>query len=413
MRALSPRLFGLACLGLAIGLIIPRAVERQASAVVSSFGWGVLVWSAAQWIPARVLRRKRRKGRLTVGNLNRQAWSTWETLEREVDRRGSQKQLELTMPTVDVQSHKDDIVEHLERTYGNDWRRRPLLLRGLWTKEELSDPNRRLSLDGLLREPMTIPYFTDATRPSALTPDAAAPISSIVANISQHGMPHKIGSQLLIQSYPELIREVAPADIVTALFGAYFDAAALLGSGPFRIFPSLTTVPLFVAWKRRTKTNEDKPTASSACDSSRSSQREEICIARNGKVQSDPYTALHCEPIGNVAVQLSGRKRWTLVDPSHWHLVRPHLSPDGRAFVASSYLNESMVPTYNVVTEAGDGLWVPTWTWHQVVYEVSDEIAIGASLFHFRFVDFVRNQPLFAFLILPALVLELVGYNTQ
>jgi hypothetical protein len=383
--------------------------------MVVSFWWGVLVWSAAQWIPTNVLRRKHRNrlrdGRSTLDNLQRRAWSTWEKLEREVDRRGSSsatKQLDVQVPVVDVQNHKDDIVEYLERTYGKDWRRRPLLLRGLWTKEELSDPNRKLSLEGLLNVPMRIPYYTDATLPNALTPDATAPISSIVANISQHGMPHKIGSQLLIQSHPELIREVAPADIVTALFGDYFDPAALLGSGPLRIFPSLTTVPLFVAWKRPSTTNDNESIAGSC-----TAPMEEDADAHNRKVKADPHTALRCEPIGNVAVQLSGRKRWTLVDPKHWHLVRPHLSPDGRAFVASSYLSESLVPTYRVVTEAGDGLWVPTWTWHQVVYDASDEIAIGASLFHFRVLDFVRNQPLFAFLILPALVLELVGYNTQ
>jgi hypothetical protein len=136
-------------------------------------------------------------------------------------------------------------------------------------------------------------------------------------------------------------------------------------------------------------------------------------IGRLAAKEVDPFTALHCEPIGNVAVQLSGRKHWTLVDPVHWNLVRPHLSPDGRAFVASALLNESLVPTYQMITEAGDALWVPTWTWHRVVYQESDEIAIGASLFHFRFRDFLWNQPLFAFLIVPALILELMGYNTQ
>jgi hypothetical protein len=94
-------------------------------------------------------------------------------------------------------------------------------------------------------------------------------------------------------------------------------------------------------------------------------------------------------------------------------LVRPHLAPDGRAFFASALLNESLVPTYQVITEAGDALWIPTWTWHRVVYQNSDEIAIGASLFHFRFRDFLRNQPLFAFLIVPALIMELTGYKTQ
>jgi hypothetical protein len=277
-----------------------------------------------------------------------------------------------------------------------NWRKRPLLLRRLWNADELSDPARQLSLNGLLKQNLTIPYFTDARLPNALAPDAVGALSDIVANISLYGMSHKIGSQLLIQTYPELLREVAPQEIVTALFGDYFTPNSLKGSGPFRIFPPFTTVPLFVAWKR-------------------TSQHDAANEKRGppGQSADDPYTALHCEPIGNVAVQLSGRKHWTLVDPVHWHLVRPHLSPDGRAFFASAFLNESLVPSYQVITEAGDAIWIPTWFWHRVVYQESDEIAIGASLFHFRFLDFVRNQPLFAWFVVPALILELVGYNTQ
>mmetsp|Transcript_12349 Transcript_12349/g.12429 ORF Transcript_12349/g.12429 Transcript_12349/m.12429 type:complete len:96 (-) Transcript_12349:267-554(-) len=94
-------------------------------------------------------------------------------------------------------------------------------------------------------------------------------------------------------------------------------------------------------------------------------------------------------------------------------LIKPSLSPDGRAFFASnsnSYIN---VPTYNAITSAGDAIWVPSWTWHSVNYIPSEDIAIGASLFHFRAWDFITNNALFAVLVTPAIIKELLGLNTQ
>ena len=162
---------------------------------------------------------------------------------------------------------------------------------------------------------------------------------------------------------------------------------------------------------------------------------------------SAPHTALHCEPIGNIAVQLSGEKLWTLIRPEYSKLLRPYIAPDGRAFFVSSLPisqitrnganDPKRIPHYQAVTEAGDALWVPTWTWHRVDYvastfspndhnhrptetnvpqdryEQSASIAIGASIFHFRPLDFVQNNPLFALLIVPAIVLELIGSKTQ
>jgi peptidoglycan/LPS O-acetylase OafA/YrhL len=39
-------------------------------------------------------------------------------------------------------------------------------------------------------------------------------------------------------------------------------------------------------------------------------------------------------------------------------------------------------------------------------------MAIGESLFHFWAHDFVRNNPLFAVLVILVMLMELVGYNT-
>ena len=38
-------------------------------------------------------------------------------------------------------------------------------------------------------------------------------------------------------------------------------------------------------------------------------------------------TDLHAEPIGNVMLMLSGRKRWTLAPANASKLLRPRLSP--------------------------------------------------------------------------------------
>lgn len=327
-------------------------------------------------------------------SITKAAWIYWEENDAVLN-----ESMDEQIATVDVQEHLDDLLPYLEATYGRNWRKRPLLLQNLWTRDALKDSQRRLSLIGLLQERLEVPYFTDASRQGALTQDNQASVSAIVANMTL-GHPHKIGTQLLVQTYPELINEVAPLDIVTKLFGHFFSKQAVVGSGPFGLLPALTTVPVFIA---NGTVNKQSP---------------KVLVKGNDKsshptVEGKPYTPLHCEPIGNIAVQLSGQKRWTLVDPEYWHLLRPTIAPDGRAFFASWVTNYSHIPTYTTITAAGDAIWVPTWTWHRVDYIDSDDMAIGGSLFHFRPIDFVRNNPLFSLIVLPAIVLELIGYNTQ
>jgi hypothetical protein len=154
---------------------------------------------------------------------------------------------------------------------------------------------------------------------------------------------------------------------------------------------------------------------------------------------SRPFTRLYCEPIGNVAVQLAGARQWTLLDPQHSHLLQPSVSPDSRVFFASwaSWHQVESVPRYQAIrTLPGDAVWFPTlfptWTWHRVDYVVMTEaekervgllvrvkdedahsVAIGASLFHFRPLDFFRRNPLYAMLLLPYLIGELLGSKSQ
>ena len=336
----------------------------------------MMAWIVAHMLPMPQVR----------GELLETAWSHWEELYGS--RQGLQGDLHTSIPTVDVQDHKDNLLDFLETNYGANWRRKPLLMKNLWTVQELDNAERRLSVRGLMHESLTIPYFTDARRDDALSPDSKASVGEIVSNITE-GQPHKIGTQFLVQKYPELVTEIAPTSLVTELFGEFFTPDSIRGTGPGLLLPALTTVPVFVAGGGAT-------------------------LHQPADGQSRPYTALHCEPIGNVAVQLSGVKEWILVDPKYYFLIRPSLAPDGRAFFASwKSIQDMQVPYYSATTAAGDALWVPTWTWHRVDYTPSDDIAIGGSLFHFRPKDFLVNNPLFAVMAIPAMLKELLGMSSQ
>lgn len=349
--------------------------------------FSVISWTISQWISWPL---SSSLGRVLQEN----AWTAWSNTEHT-------DTIILNCPILDFLEKNiatERLVETVEAKYGTKWRDRPILLRGLWSRKELENENRRLSLSGLLRENLSIPYFSNASVSYALSPDATAPISAIVKNMTL-GHPHKIGTQLLVEAYPELITEVAPTDIVTALFGDYFTPSHVVGSGPLNLFRGTTTVPVFVArtGESATKTSKDDNT----------------CTDHHNH-DTHPRTDLHCEPIGNVAVQLRGEKQWVLVSPEYSFRIQPAVAPDGRAFFASFSGNIKYVPQYQVTTRAGDALWIPTWTWHRVDYiGEKQDVAIGGSLFHFRPADFFRNNPLFAMLIIPSLIKELVGYNTQ
>lgn len=354
-------------------------------------------WAIAQWLPLSM-----------ADKWQVEAWEHWqETLLAE---KRPEKETISEIPSINVQEFRghdtSELLQFLEDTYGRDWRSKPLLLKGLWDLNELHSKasTRRLSRQGLLQQDLIIPYFTDARKYGALSPDAHAPVKEIVANITK-GDPLKIGTQLVVQKYPELVREVAPTDIVTALFGSHFQPKDVVNAFGISFLPPLTTVPLFVA----------------------------KAIPNSNQQTQNAFTALHCEPIGNVAVQLEGEKQWTLVSPQYSFWVKPSASPDGRAFFASGMTSEQQlakVPRYYATTSAGDAMWVPTWTWHRVDYTTkssttttdaaapqgdhdSGYLAIGASLFHFRPTEFVFNNQLFAMLIIPNLIKEVLQFNTQ
>jgi hypothetical protein len=404
-------------------------------------------------------------------------------------------------------------VARMARQLGTDWRQRPLLLKGLWSHQELQEEEqeeeennhhhpqqrRRLSLAGLLEQEMVVPYFYNATT-GAVTPDATGRIRDIVANMTtttssttggdnkdngNGSKPHKIATQLLLQKYPTLLNEVIPPKkraLLTVMFqGDYFQPHHLVGSGPFQLLPALTTVPLFVAASDSGSGgstgsgghdhDEDKEDGDNDDPNEKSRHSDDTVRSSS----ASPYTPLHSEPICNLAVQLAGRKHWTLVDARHWRRLRPALAADGRAFVVASQVTDKATTTsrfrgddpshpiprhedgsddddfyyYQGTTDSGDALWLPAWTWHRVDYHhdasfsssssssltagtspatvttttttassssslwLSSTISIGASVFHFRCDFFVRQNPVLALAIIPAMIRELLGRSTQ
>jgi hypothetical protein len=196
----------------------------------------------------------------------------------------------------------------------------PIILRNLWPKESLDDHERRLTTEGILTDPQLsnfiLPnYFSDATKTGygALVPDSdGISLSQFVKNIQTGKTPHaKIGTQNIVEEFPELREEIVPFRLAKSLFGwdpLLDDLRAIAIEHiwpifkPFvRIIPPSTYYPIFIAGMSRSH----KPGAHSRTD-------------------------LHTEPIGNIAVQLHGSRTWTLV-PTKWSgLLRPSASKHGR-----------------------------------------------------------------------------------
>mmetsp|Transcript_20876 Transcript_20876/g.31612 ORF Transcript_20876/g.31612 Transcript_20876/m.31612 type:complete len:384 (-) Transcript_20876:2000-3151(-) len=321
-------------------------------------------------------------------------WESWEKLHGSSNRTAnfipSQE-----IPCMSIQDQQNPL-EFLEAKYGPNWKDRPLLLKGLWKRNIVNENNRRLSLEGLLHENLTISYFSDARNPDLLSPDERAPIREIVAGM-QAGYFHKIGTQNLVNKYPDLLHEVAPLNIVKKLFGDYhFQEDNIIGTGILNkwMLPKTLTVPVFVA--RSTNTNN---ITSRQCD------------VDSNRCQLHAITSLHCEPISNLAVQLAGVREWTLINPEYSTQLRPFLG-DRAYFFSNWHESYHHIPRYHVQTRKGDALWLPAWTWHKVDYHhtssTENDISIAASLFHFRPIDFIRRNPLYAFLVLPKFIQEAV-----
>jgi hypothetical protein len=83
-------------------------------------------------------------------------------------------------------------------------------------------------------------------------------------------------------------------------------------------------------------------------------------------------THLHSELPSSCALQLSGIKKWYLIDPKysdHLHSIPDknkifHVSSKG--FLLNNE-NTNNIPHYEIIAEEGDFLYVPPWWWHEAL----------------------------------------------
>jgi len=139
-------------------------------------------------------------------------------------------------------------------------------------------------------------------------PDAFGPLGKVVRGVLFEGKKHKLGTQVIMNSFPQLLSRMIEAQ--KHWMGPVFGADR---TESWRRAPStLITVPVFLGkGSSSTAGNEDQ-------------------------LKSTSRTDLHCEPITNVVMQTEGSKRWTLVGPEHSKLLKPRVSPEGRAYFYSS-----------------------------------------------------------------------------
>ena len=266
---------------------------------------------------------------------------------------------------------------------------RPFLIKNL-SKHSM------LRLSNLTSPPMseiTIDYFLDARRKNTV-PDSRGKVGNIITQIIEGG-PQKIGTQMIVEHFPEIVVQfVDDNPWLRNIFGNE-------RVEEWRKLSAIVTFPIFVSRGR-----EKKETSSSS--STTTSDNTMIGTTR---------TDLHCEPISNVVVQTVGSKKWTLVEPEYSHLLRPTVSPDGRAYFYSSldpFNPNSLqnIPHYEVITEEGDIIYVPTWTWHRIDYS-PNVVAVSLSIFQFIATDFVKNNPLYGLTLVPNLIKEAIGLKIQ
>ena len=128
-------------------------------------------------------------------------------------------------------------------------------------------------------------------------------------------------------------------------------------------------------------------------------------------LRSSLFAELHYDLIGNVAVQLRAKRSGPSSERnSRFGSSRPSLPTVAPFFPSwkSDYSNARRMQRLRLPAM----LWVPAWMWHRVDnYIALDELAIGGSLFHSRALEFLRNNPLSAVLMVHGARTD--RYDTQ
>ncbi|KAJ8613690.1 hypothetical protein CTAYLR_003163 [Chrysophaeum taylorii] len=145
---------------------------------------------------------------------------------------------------------------------------RPFVLRGFLLGSRAMRWGNVSWLTASPRGDIPVDYFSNGS--VGLVPDARARLRDVPISSGA-----KLGTERLFRSFPDLLDDL-PLDKLAASFG-YFRKDRI---------GSTLTVPLF--WGR-----------------------------------GDAKTALHSEPVANLALQLAGHRTWTLVDPALSHTLAP------------------------------------------------------------------------------------------
>jgi len=254
---------------------------------------------------------------------------------------------------------------------------KPFIVSGLSSNEVFS-------LKAILSPPLSeipVDYFTDARLPNMVVPDSRALLGDIVQNITRGGT-EKIGTQKIVEAAPSILRSLI--DENSHWLGTVFTPERV---NRWKQLGLLITAPVFIS------------------------------RGQSSALSATTRTDLHSEPIANLVFQTLGSKKWTLVSPEHYRLLKPIVSPDGRAYFYSNLdpLDPealSHVPRYEVVTTPGDALFVPCWTWHRVEY-IPNVTATSVSIFEFNPSEWIQNNPVFAFAVIPNMIKEIVGLKFQ
>lgn len=240
----------------------------------------------------------------------------------------------------------------------------PILLRNIWSPESLDYGNedvqqqRKLTPQSILNDPqlsnLVLPnYFSDATKTGydALVPDQnQITLSQFVRGILSGDTPNaKIGTQVIIETCPELRDEIIPQTLARELFGwsTWLEdwkavlqnrSGWIIGGLIEKALLPMSAYPVFIASNK---------------------QQHQKSVSN-----IHPRTDLHNEPIGNIASQLNGVRHWTLVPARYSGLLRPTVSRHRGYFYSNldplTELPERLdrVPVvYKCTTRKGDAVW--------------------------------------------------------
>ena len=329
------------------------------------------------------------------------------------------KDLEVTV--IDVSEHETELLEAVEAQVGKDWKKKPLLLRNVWTAEQLADPSRKVTLEGMKKlNDFQVKYYNDTSLPGidSLYPNAKGSIGDILQRIEE-GANYKVGSAEILPKLPGSFQEIIPTRL-EQLFGPHVSVG--------RYNSGLTKATVFVSrHPEGTRTcskdsnnaddngeNDAKNDIDDGADPDRASTEQPSSRDSDEEPYPHTFTGFHSEPVSNVAVQLRGVRHWTVVDPKHSFQMLPGTAIDGRAYFQSftDGYGYSHVPHYKIDTYPGDALFIPHWAYHRVDYYQPEEdaVSIGVAVFFLEPHYYFANNPIFGLVSIPAMIREAAGW---